>query len=62
MKKYEIFMDGNLWCAVNDEFTNIQESPAGFGLTTEVALSELIMQENDNKIFKIDGRSKGMNY
>jgi len=45
MKEYKIFMDGNLWCAVNEEFTNIQESPAGFGLTPIVALEELIMQE-----------------
>ena len=48
MKEYHIFMDGPyLWCAVNEQFINIQESPAGFGLTPEVALSELIMQEKD---------------
>ena len=47
MKEYKIFMDGNLWCAVNELFINLQESPAGFGLTPSVALKELIEQEND---------------
>lgn len=47
MKEYKVFKDGDLWCAVNEEFTNIQESPAGFGLTPMIALGELVMQENE---------------
>ena len=47
MKEYKVFMDGNLWCAVNEEYINIQESPVGFGLTPMVALGELVMQENE---------------
>ena len=38
MKEYKVFKDGDLWCAVNEEYTNIRESPAGFGLTPMVAL------------------------
>lgn len=45
--EYKIFKDGDLWCAVNNEFLNIQESPVGFGLTPVVALEELITQEID---------------
>lgn len=47
MKEYKIFMDGDLWCAVNELFTNLQESHAGFGLTPETALKELLEQEDD---------------
>jgi hypothetical protein len=47
MKEYKIFKEGDLWCAVNEEFTNIQESPAGFGLNPVVALEELLTQEVD---------------
>ena len=50
MKEYKVFKDGNLWCAVNEEFTNIQESKAGFGLTPMVALGELVMQENEEQL------------
>jgi len=47
MKEYKVFKDGNLWCAVNEEFINIQESPCGFGITPMVALGELVMHENE---------------
>ncbi len=36
-----VFMDGNMWCAVNPDFTNLQESPAGFGKTKEDAIAQL---------------------
>ena len=40
-------VDGDKWCAVYAEgFTNIQECPAGFGSTPELALSNLISQED----------------
>lgn len=35
------FMDGNQWCAVRPDFTNLQESPAGFGDTKEEAVAAL---------------------
>ena len=50
MKEYKVFKDGDLWCAVNEEFTNIQESQAGFGLTPMIALGELVMQENEEQL------------
>jgi len=33
--------DGNVWCATNPDFINLQESKAGFGLSPAVAFSEL---------------------
>ena len=38
------FKDGNAWCCVRGDFTNLQESPAGFGETMDVALSDLHRQ------------------
>jgi hypothetical protein len=35
------FMDGNAWCAVEPEFVNLQESPAGFGETRGDAIHGL---------------------
>lgn len=34
-------MDGNQWCATGPGFTNLQESPAGFGDTKLQAMAEL---------------------
>lgn len=40
-----VFLDGNAFCAVDDEsFENIQESPAGFGATEDEAVSEFLRQ------------------
>lgn len=39
--KERTFMDGNAWCAVNPDFVNLQESPAGFGATREEAVAAL---------------------
>jgi len=50
MKEYIIFRDkdnANLWCAINEEFINVRESPVGFGLTPGYALKELIEQEDE---------------
>jgi hypothetical protein len=33
--------DGNMWCVHRQDFTNLQESPAGFGETILEALAEL---------------------
>lgn len=38
------FKDGNAWCCVRGDFTNLQESPAGFGETMEAALNHLHAQ------------------
>lgn len=37
-----VFKDGLLWCAVTNDFTNLQESAAGFGLTPDFAVKELV--------------------
>ena len=34
--------DGNMICAVLNDFTNLQESPAGFGSTIKEAVTELL--------------------
>ncbi len=34
-------MDGSDWCATKNDFTNLQESPAGFGKTAREALTAL---------------------
>lgn len=36
-----LFKDGSAWCAVGQDFANIQESPVGFGDTREQAIAEL---------------------
>lgn len=37
-----MFLDGNMWCATYPDFTNLQESPAGFGVTQDDAYQDLI--------------------
>jgi hypothetical protein len=37
-----VFKDGNMWCAVDPDFINLQESPAGFGETPGLAREELM--------------------
>jgi hypothetical protein len=36
-----LFMDGNAWCATATDFENLQESPAGFGMSKLQAMAEL---------------------
>ena len=36
-----VFRDGDAWCAVRADFTNLQESPAGFGDAPETARAAL---------------------
>ncbi len=43
------FPDGDVWCCVDEHFTNLQESPAGFGKTEEEALEDLKRQLNHEK-------------
>jgi hypothetical protein len=49
MKEYKVYQDGDLWCAVNEEFINIKESVMGFGLTPMAALGELVKYEEEIK-------------
>ncbi len=36
----DVFVDGDQWCAIDkDNFTNVQESPAGFGSTPKEAVA-----------------------
>ena len=39
--KSRVFKDGDQYCAVMPDFTNLQESPAGFGDTPEEARAAL---------------------
>ena len=39
--RLNLFMDGNACCATKSDFTNLQESPAGFGDTFLEAMAEL---------------------
>lgn len=40
---YSIYLDGNMWCAVDSDFINLQESNAGFGTTPVEALTNLLL-------------------
>ena len=40
--KIHYFKDGKAWRAVQSDFVNLQESPAGFGDTTEEAFDDLM--------------------
>ena len=37
----KLFLDGGSWCAVREDFIDLQQSPAGFGDTCLEALAEL---------------------
>ena len=39
--KIRYFKDGDQWCAVYEDFIDLQESPAGFGYTQEEAKEDL---------------------
>jgi hypothetical protein len=41
-RTYKIEKDGTAWSATNNDFTNLMESPAGFGDTPLQALQNLI--------------------
>ena len=47
---YKVQKDGNAWCATGENFTNLQESPAGFGGSPIEALSQLISEEYVEKL------------
>lgn len=44
-EEYEVFLDGDQWCAVRPDFINLQESPSGFGDTKDKAIAALIADE-----------------
>lgn len=37
--EFRTFVDGNTWCAVKQDFVNLQESRAGFGSTRQEAIA-----------------------
>lgn len=37
-----LFMDGDSWCAVFPDFVNLAVSKAGFGVTQEAAMADLL--------------------
>jgi hypothetical protein len=45
-----IEMDGNMWCAHYDDFTNLMESPAGFGETPQKSVEELLNAVHEVKV------------
>ena len=45
MKKYIVEKDGDMWCAHDDNFTNLQEYHATFGYNPVGALYKFIMEE-----------------
>jgi hypothetical protein len=54
--KFNLYMDGNAYCANRSDFINIQESPCGFGDTAIEAIAELL-KELDYKAQKMWGKS-----
>lgn len=54
-EKIEITLDGNMYCAViENNFTNLQESDAGFGETKELAVQELLKRIASNALVAKD--------
>jgi len=43
----DIKLDGKMWCAIRNDFINLQESNVGFGNTPNDAVKELISLENN---------------
>jgi hypothetical protein len=54
MQTYKIEKDGDMWCATNSEFINLQESNAGFGESPTIALADLIQREELLKLQLIE--------
>lgn len=46
IKSLIIKRDGNMFFAHFDDFTNLQESPAGFGHTIAMAIADLSTESN----------------
>lgn len=38
----KVYLDGDKWCAVHDNFVDLAVSPAGFGDTPQQAIADLI--------------------
>ncbi len=49
-----ISRDGNMWCAVRPSFVNLHESLAGFGETTDAAITNLIANERARRLEDAD--------
>lgn len=41
-----LFKDGNAWCVTGKDFVNLQESPAGFGMTASAAHESYLLNLN----------------
>lgn len=46
-----VYRDGDQWCAVRDDFVNLQESPAGFGEEPQGAIDELLSSIERGLVF-----------
>lgn len=43
-----VYLDGEVWCAVRKTFKNLQENRAGFGLSMNDAIAQLLSNEKNN--------------
>lgn len=50
----QLRQDGNMWCATFHDFTDLQNSPAGFGETPILAITELQAQCNGTDMARLD--------
>ena len=47
-----VFVDGNKWCAVYQDFINLQESPAGFGNSVAEAVEDLMKNTDEDYAYR----------
>lgn len=50
LREFNVFKDGDQWCATDQSFINLQESPAGFGKSHRRAISALLTELNRAKV------------
>jgi len=49
---FVLFIDGDNWCAVREDFENSEESCVGFGTWAEDAMDDLLAAETVNRVVK----------
>lgn len=53
---YRLYMDGDMWCAVGNDFVNMVESPIGFGSTPGEAIDCMLTAMYLDIVNKIKNR------
>ena len=56
--QYNVYIDGNVWCATAGDFVNIQESNIGFGKSPVMALKQLLEMEDTAEQKRCEGMRK----